>query len=56
MMQSGRGLPAAAALLAAKILAVGDPRLREQVVQAQLALMGKVITADKELQIANGRS
>jgi 5-(carboxyamino)imidazole ribonucleotide mutase/phosphoribosylaminoimidazole-succinocarboxamide synthase len=44
--------PAAAALLAAKILAVANPQLREQIAQAQQAQTEKLIAADRELQTA----
>ncbi|MBL7199568.1 MAG: AIR carboxylase family protein [Anaerolineae bacterium] len=42
--------PAAAALLAAKILAVGDASLRERIAAAQRAQTEGVISADKDLQ------
>lgn len=44
--------PAAAALLAAKILAVANPHLREQIAQAQRTQTEKLIAADREVQIA----
>ena len=48
--------PAAAALLAAKILAANDPGLRERIAQLQQAQTASVIAADAELQIANHKS
>ena len=41
--------PAAAALLAAKILALGDPALRARVAEVQQAQTAKVIAADEEM-------
>jgi 5-(carboxyamino)imidazole ribonucleotide mutase len=42
--------PAAAALLAAKILAVGDPALRERIAGQQRAQMDQVIAADAQVR------
>jgi 5-(carboxyamino)imidazole ribonucleotide mutase len=42
--------PAGAAWLAAKILALGDPDLRERIVHVQQVQRDKVIAADRELQ------
>ena len=42
--------PAAAAVLVAKILALGDPALRERIAQAQSQATETIIAADKALQ------
>jgi phosphoribosylaminoimidazole carboxylase PurE protein len=47
--------PAAAALLAAKILAAGDPGLRARIAEAQRAQTEALIAADTELGTAHGR-
>lgn len=47
--------PRGAALLAAKILAIADPALREQVTELQRAQTAKLMEADREVQEANRR-
>jgi 5-(carboxyamino)imidazole ribonucleotide mutase len=46
--------PASAALLAAKILALADPALRQRIAALQRAQMEDLTEADRELQMANG--
>lgn len=46
--------PSAAALLAAKILAVGDPALRERIADAQRLQTQHLIDADRELRSSDG--
>jgi len=48
--------PSAAALLAAKILAAGDPGLRARIVEAQRAQTEALVAADAELGSARGQS
>jgi 5-(carboxyamino)imidazole ribonucleotide mutase/phosphoribosylaminoimidazole-succinocarboxamide synthase len=47
--------PASAALLAAKVLATADPALRERIAALQRAQTEKLVEADGELQITNGK-
>jgi len=46
--------PQGAALLAAKVLGVGDPGLRDRIAAMQRSQMDRVITADEELKRSKG--